>query len=246
MMPRPLTDDQLAAGLQAHLPVAHAGLHERILAEITRTPQERQLPSILGRLTDADPMARRRMTLLVAVVALALLVSVTAMAGALLREQRTPDLSLDRQRFVDMSGERVLGWPSTGQNVAGVYSWDSGRCSSVNCIYGFMHNGYGSGDVTIRIAVVPAGSIPDDGGTPVTVAGHDGIYRRVNDRLEEWSADILGSTIAIRLETRRRGTSPTDLAEAHAIIASMGTELRDNSRGFRLVFTLTTNDWDSG
>jgi hypothetical protein len=95
MMPRPLTDDQLAAGLRAHLPVAHAGLHERILAEITMTPQERRRPSILGRLTDADPMARRRMILLVALVALALSLSVAAVVGALLREQRTPDLSLD-------------------------------------------------------------------------------------------------------------------------------------------------------
>ena len=95
MTPRPLTDAQLAAGLRAHLPVAHAGLHERILAEITTTPQERRLPSILGRLTDADPMVRRRMMLVVALVALAFAVSMAAIAGALLREQRTPDLSLD-------------------------------------------------------------------------------------------------------------------------------------------------------
>ena len=60
MTPRPLTDAQLAAALRAYLPVAHAGLHERIRAEITTTPQQRRLFSILGRLTDADPIARRR------------------------------------------------------------------------------------------------------------------------------------------------------------------------------------------
>ena len=79
----------------------------------------------------------------------------------------------------------------------------------------------------------------------IAVAGRDGIYRRIDDRLEEWVADIEGTTIAIRLEARP-GTSPTDLADAHAIIESMHTELRDNDLGFRLVFTLTTNDWDSG
>jgi hypothetical protein len=36
------------------------------------------------------------------------------------------------------------------------------------------------------------------------------------------------------------------LAEAHAIIASMRTEFWTNGRGFRLVFRLTTDDWDSG
>ncbi len=51
-------------------PVADVRMHERVLAEISTTPQERRLPSLLGRLTDADPMARRRMMLLVALVAL--------------------------------------------------------------------------------------------------------------------------------------------------------------------------------
>ena len=33
MTPRPLTDAQLAASLRVHLPMAHAGLHERTLVE---------------------------------------------------------------------------------------------------------------------------------------------------------------------------------------------------------------------
>jgi hypothetical protein len=262
MTPGRLTDDRLAAGLRAHLPVAHARLHERMLAEITKTPQERRLPSILGSLTDADPMARRPMMLLVALVALALSVSVTAMAGALLREQRTlpaelfelpPDVSLRPPSPTSPAtpsatrdvGEVAHGWPDTSENAAGVYSWDGSRCSSAYCVIGFMHNGYGSGDVEIRIEVAPGVPIADDGATPVTVAGHDGIHRRIDARLEEWIVDIEGTTIAIQLEARP-GTSPTDLAEAHTIIESMRTEPQDNDIGFRLVFTLTTNDWDSG
>jgi hypothetical protein len=53
------------------------------------------------------------------------------------------------------------------------------------------------------------------------------------------------STIAIRL-TARPSTNQTDLAEAHAIIESMRTEARDNDLGSRLIFALTTDDWDSG
>ena len=101
MTPRPLTDAQLAAGLRVYLPEARGGLHERILGEISTTPQERRLPSIFGRLTDADPLARRRMTLLVALVALALSLSAAAIAGALLREKQAPDLSLDRPADLD-------------------------------------------------------------------------------------------------------------------------------------------------
>ena len=93
----------------------------------------------------------------------------------------------------------------------------------------------------------PKGSLTDESATPVTVARHQGIYRRIHGRREreEWIVDIDGTTIAIHLYARR-GTSPTELAEAHAIVGSMRAESRDNDLGFRLVFTLTTNDWDSG
>ena len=57
--------------------------------------------------------------------------------------------------------EVVYGWPSTGRNPAGVYSWDGSRCGSPSsghsCSIGFMHNGYGSGDVEFYLEVVPEG-----------------------------------------------------------------------------------------
>jgi hypothetical protein len=108
-----------------------------------------------------------------------------------------------------------------------------------------MHNGYGSGDVEITIRGVPNGWGNEGGGIPATVAGHVGTYRRITERLEEWTVEVEGRTIAIQLKARP-GTSQSDLAEAHAIIESMRTEPWDNDRGFRLVFTLTTDDWDSG
>ena len=146
--------------------------------------------------------------------------------------------------------EVVYGWPTTGRNPAGVYSWDGPRCGpspgsqcSVNSTGGFMHNGYGSGDVEIRLEVGGATSV--GGGTPVTVAGHEGTYRRIDAQREEWTVEIEGTSIAIHL-TAEPGTSEADLAEAHAIIDSMHAEPEDYGLRFRLVFTLTTNDWDSG
>ena len=44
----------------------------------------------------------------------------------------------------------------------------------------------------------------------------------------------------------RPGASKADLAEAHAIIESMRTEPQNNRLGFMLLFTLATDDWDSG
>ena len=109
-----------------------------------------------------------------------------------------------------------------------------------------MHNGYASGDVEIFVeAASDAALIPKEGATAVTVAGHDGLHRRIDARTEEWIVGIRGTTIAIRLEAKP-GTSDADLAEAHAVIDSMRTEPRDTKLGFRLVFTLATNVWDSG
>ena len=139
----------------------------------------------------------------------------------------------------------VHGWPDTGENAAGLYSWDGSRCAGSFCNVGFMHNGYGSGDVDILFDVVPERPIPDDAATAVTVAGHDGMHRRIDALQEEWIVDIEGTTIAIRL-IAEPGTSQVDLAEAHAIVDSVRTEPMDNRLGFRLVFTLSTDDWDSG
>ncbi len=150
------------------------------------------------------------------------------------------------RKVTTYEGEINYGWPTAAWNPAGVYSWDGRRCNAGWCNRSWMHNGYGSGDVEIRIKVVPQGAIADDHATAVTVAGHDGTYRRLGTAgSEKWVVDIEGITIAIILEARS-GTSQADLAEAHAIIDSMHAEPINNNLGFRLVFTLTTDNWDSG
>lgn len=138
----------------------------------------------------------------------------------------------------------VRGWPDTSRNRAGVYSWDGTSCVTP-CVMGFIHNGYGSGDVTLHIERVSGGTDSDDGWTTTVVAGHEGQYRRTDARTEEWIVEIEGTTIAVRLTTKP-GTSQAELDEAHAMIDSMRTQSRRTQLGFRLVFTLTTNDWDSG
>ena len=142
-------------------------------------------------------------------------------------------------------GEVVHGWPDTSENQAGLYSWDGDHCASAFCTLGFMHNGYGSGDLEIRIDSLAEAANRDDGANPVIVAGHLGTYRRVDARQEEWVVDSEGTTVFIQLTTRPR-TSEAELAEAHAIIDSMRVAAKDNRLGFTLVFRLMTNDWDSG
>ena len=143
-------------------------------------------------------------------------------------------------------GGSVQGWPSARGALAGVYSWDGSSCAGSGCVMGFMHNawGSGSGNLDIRVQVVRDGATPS-GATAVTVAGHNGMYRRIDAQQEEWIVDIEGKMIAIRF-TANPGTSQAELAEAYAIIGSMRTEAQDNPFGFRLIFTLTTDDWDSG
>jgi sugar lactone lactonase YvrE len=148
---------------------------------------------------------------------------------------------LDRAR----EGETVHGWPDTNRNSPGLYSWDGASCAGTYCNMGFMHNGYGSGDVEIRIEVAAERFVAGDGVTPVTVAGHDGLYRRVDALHEEWIVQIEGMTMRILLEARP-GTSQLDLADAHAIIDSMRAQPEDSGVGLPLVFELTMNDWDSG
>lgn len=140
-------------------------------------------------------------------------------------------------------GLDVLGWPDTDRNAPGLYSFDGSTCAGSFCSLGFMHNGYGSGAVEITIGIVLQSATPD-GGTAVTVAGHDGTYRRIDAGREEWLVDIEGRTIAIRL-TARPGTSQADLDDAYSIIGSIRDESQDRN-GLRLVFILSTDDWDSG
>jgi hypothetical protein len=138
----------------------------------------------------------------------------------------------------------VRGWPDTTQNAAGVYSWDASRCAGQFCNVGWMHNGYGSGDVDITFSRGASG-LNGDGATAVTVGGYEGIHQQISALREKWYVDIDGTSILILLSAEP-GTSHADLAEARAIIDSIRTEPMDNRLGFRLVFTLSTNDWDSG
>ena len=85
-------------------------------------------------------------------------------------------------------GADVNGWPTTEHNAPGVYSLDNKMCGSRSkggyCGVGWMHNGYGSGDVQIwmkvrseagAVADVDQGSNSLDTGIPVVVTGYDGI-----------------------------------------------------------------------
>lgn len=141
------------------------------------------------------------------------------------------------------SGEVVHRWPDTTENTAGPYSWNGSGCGK-SCNSGFMHNCYGACDVEIHIGAVTGGGTRDDGAAAVAVAGHEGTYRRLDAQNEEWTVDMHGTAVSIRVV--QRGDSGAGLAEAHAIIDSMYPEPADNGLGFRLVFRLTTDDWDSG
>ena len=160
----------------------------------------------------------------------------------------SPTASPTRTRPPSPSPHDALGWPTTGTNPPGLYAWGDNRCSGTSpgqrtsCTYGFMHNGFGSGDVEITIGVRSA--------KPTEIAGHAGTYRRVGDGREgwireEWLVEISGVTVAITLKAKE-GASGAVIAEAHAIVKSIRYEPRTNALGFRLVFTIKTKTWDSG
>ena len=92
MSQRRPTDLELAAALRAHVPAAPADLQGLIAAAIDNTSQQRAWPSVLGALTDADPVARRRGLLLAAAALLAVALAGAAAAGALQiwRSQQLP------------------------------------------------------------------------------------------------------------------------------------------------------------
>jgi hypothetical protein len=149
----------------------------------------------------------------------------------------------------------VQGWPGPSRNPAGVYSWDNLPDPDVFA-EGFIHNAYspGSGDVTIFIEGVQGRLIPHRGQTAVTVAGCEGTYRRfIGDvpgierpgPVEEWMVDIQGTTVTISLGANP-GAPEAEVAEAHQILESIRAEPQDSVLGFRLIFTLKTNTWDSG
>jgi len=95
---RPLTDAQISGALRAHLPErAAAGLRERVSEAAETTTQQRALPSFLGALSDADPVARWRSLLIAAALLVALAFASAAAVGALHLLDRDPlrDLSLE-------------------------------------------------------------------------------------------------------------------------------------------------------
>lgn len=84
------TDRQVATMLRQHLPAAPVGLRSDIATAVERTPQERPLPGILGALTDADPVARGRVAMLVAAALLVVSAFVAAAVGAWIDSRRLP------------------------------------------------------------------------------------------------------------------------------------------------------------
>ena len=97
------TDLVLAAALRAHLPAtAGADLRDRIHLATATAPQQRALPSILGPLTDADPIGRRRAVLLAAAVMAAVALAGVIAVGALRQVERPilPTGGMGRLAFV--------------------------------------------------------------------------------------------------------------------------------------------------
>ena len=185
-----------------------------------------------------------------------------AVLGGLMRADRSPtviDQPLSPSTCVAKPGPdhgKVRGWPDGSRNPAGVYSWDGPPNNEPYVNEGFMHNGYkpgsGAGAVNILIEGEPGRLIPHRGQTAATVAGCEGTYQRIvrHDGYppgpgEEWMVDIQGTTVTISLIVERKAQDP-EVAEAHEIIESIRAEPQDNTLGFRLIFTLKTNTWDSG
>ena len=135
---RQLSDAQISRALQAHLPErAAAGLRERVLDAAGTTTQQRPLPSFLGALTDADPVARRTSLLIAAALLLGLLLASAAAAGGLRLLDSIRDVSLeppaDLPAFVLSSYERLpqlpslaLTWHEDGSDKGRVYVDRSG------------------------------------------------------------------------------------------------------------------------
>ena len=141
----------------------------------------------------------------------------------------------------------VNGWPGARRNPAGLYSWNvqDDRWMHNPREYDFGGSGIGIG-ITFYASAQDAF---DRGPQAVTVADHDGTYQELpsstGGRMEVWIVDIEDTTVTIVVEGRPE-TTAAELAEAHAIIASIRSEPRTKNRaGFRLIFTLPEG-WDSG
>jgi hypothetical protein len=137
---RRLTDAQISTALRAHLPEAAApGVRERVLDAAETTAQLRSFPSLVGGLTDADPVARRRSLLIAAALLVALALASATAVGAWRLLQRDPihELSLeppaDLPAFVLSSYERLpqlppvaLTWHDSDSNKGRIYVDRSG------------------------------------------------------------------------------------------------------------------------
>ncbi len=113
-----LTDAQISRALRAHVPErAQAGLRERVLVAAGTTTRQRAMPSFLGALSDADPIAQRRMVLIAAALLVALAFASAAAVGALrlLQRDAITELSIeppaDVQAFVLSSYDRLPELP---------------------------------------------------------------------------------------------------------------------------------------
>jgi hypothetical protein len=142
------------------------------------------------------------------------------------------------------AADLVKGWPGNqNSNKPGLYSWDGSTCEPTNCLMGVLHN-HGSYDVRISIERISEPTISDARSTLVTVAGHRGLYLRVNEQLEEWNVEFDGTLLKISISAEP-GASQADVDDAHSIIDSLVYEQQDTPLGFRLVFRLPSPHWDS-
>lgn len=198
-------------------------------------------------------------------LATAVMVTVIAVAGALVIGGPTlptappspspvPSVSFTSPLYAATSptaeADVVKGWPGNqGSSAPGLYSWDGLTCEPTNCVMGVIHNhGPGTGttvdQVRISISRITEWSISGASATPVTVAGHQGLYLRIDPQLEEWNVDFDGTLLSITLSVKS-GADEAVVAEANSIIESLVYEQRDTPLGFRLVFRLPSSQWDS-
>ncbi|HEV8404242.1 MAG TPA: hypothetical protein VGQ31_14525 [Candidatus Limnocylindrales bacterium] len=174
---RRLTDAQISRGLRAHLPDrASQGLRERVLDAAGGTSQQRALPSLIGVLGDADPVARRRGVLIAAALLAAVAIAGAAAVGSfrLLQPDPVRDLSLeppsDVAAFVLSSHDRLaqlppvaMTWIRDGSTKDDIYVDASGavrieRFASVDATVPETYRVL-SGDTIASLAAVGSGKV---------------------------------------------------------------------------------------
>ena len=180
--------------------------------------------------------------------ALAVAVLLAVLTGCVAESTGEPSVPIqppDPSSTVSPGSVDARGWPG-GHNPAGVYSWNALGSDSQ-----FMHNHYspGHGDVYIDFYRERLGRLVPHQGQTVTVFGYEGTYRLITSKgrtREEWMVDIRGTTVTLGVFEQRKSPQ-TELAEAHEIIESIRVEApaESDALGFRLIFTLTTNNWQN-